>query len=152
MNLYYIWKIWVWILGRSWACQNYEWLIKAVLKTSVVLETIDYKTRFDWHEWDRHYTGVQGQALRWFRSYLSDRIHFVFLKRAKILDNVNNYGMQQGFVLGPLLFSINMLGSITRQNAIIYGCKQWLKWISMDTDLYMGMAMCSMKLIWSSGM
>lgn len=54
----------------------------------------------------QNYTGIQRQALRWFRSYLSDRHHFVYLNEEQSKIMSVNDGVPQGSVLGPLLLSI----------------------------------------------
>ncbi len=47
-----------------------------LLDLSAAFDTIDHDRLIDRLQ---NYTGIQGQALRWFRSYLSDRYHFVYL-------------------------------------------------------------------------
>ncbi len=47
-----------------------------LLDLSASFDTIDHDILIDRLQ---NYTGIQGQALRWFRSYLSDRYHFVYL-------------------------------------------------------------------------
>ncbi len=47
-----------------------------LLALSAAFDTIDHDILIDRLQ---NYTGIQGQALRWFRSYLSDRYHFVYL-------------------------------------------------------------------------
>jgi len=46
----------------------------SILNLRAVFDTIDHKILLDRLQ---NYTGVQGQALSWFRLYLSNRYHFV---------------------------------------------------------------------------
>lgn len=50
--------------------------------------------------------GCTDRAIKWFRSYLGGRSQFVSIKGKKSSTRTINYGVPQGSVLAPLLFSI----------------------------------------------
>ncbi len=92
-----------------------------LLEISAVFDTIDHDILIDRLQ---NYTGIQGQALRWFRSYLSDSYHFVYLNGESSKLSPVKHGVPQGSVQGLLLFSIYMLplGNIIRKHGISFLC------------------------------
>ncbi len=74
-----------------------------LLDLSAAFDTIDHDILIDRLQ---NYTGIQGQVLRWFRFYLSDRYHFVYLNGEASQLSPVKYGVSQESVLGPVIFII----------------------------------------------
>ena len=95
-------------------------------KKSVLLIMLDLSAAFDTVDHNilinrlKNRLGVQGNALQWFKSYLSDRRQTVLLNGSKSNEKMLDCGVPQGSVLGPILFTIYTLplGDIIRNHGI----------------------------------
>ncbi len=99
-----------------------------------MFDTIDYETLIDRLQ---NYTGIQEQDW-WFVSYLSKRYHFVYLNGESSQLSPVKYGVPQGSVLGPLLFSKYMLplGNIIRKYGLVSIVKlMMLNYISQQNQM-----------------
>ena len=101
-----------------------------LLDQSAAFDTIDHDTLLDsLSSW----FGVSGVVLDWFKSYLSDRVQCIQI--GSILSDAKKllYGVPQGSVLGPILFSLytTPLSKVIQNNLGIN-----FQFYADDTQLY----------------
>ena len=84
------------------AFENKEHVLGIFLDLSKAFNTIDHKILLSklWH------CGIRGVAHDWFCSYLSNRKQLVEINNICFNTKSIKYGVPQGSILGPLLFSI----------------------------------------------
>ena len=95
-------------------------------KQCVILLLLDLSAAFDTIDHDMllsrppKYIGLRDTALNWFRSYLSQRQQSVLINGVKSKMVPLLYGVPQGSVLGPILFTIYLLplGDIIRKHGL----------------------------------
>ena len=94
-------------------------VILVLLDLTAAFDTVDHNTLVARL---RHLVGIFGTALEWLRSYLADRSMSVSLGTSKSSSAPLPYGVPQGSILGPLLFSLYLLplGSILRKHGISF--------------------------------
>ena len=100
----------------------------ALLDLSAAFDTIDHDILFHRLE---HTFGLQGTALAWYRSYLSDRIQTVSIAGRLSSPAIIHYGVPQGSVLGPILFVL-----YTQPLSCVIGRHPVSQLYADDTQLY----------------
>ena len=93
--------------------------ILLLLDMSAVFETVDHITLLNRLHTER---GIGGTALDWFESYLVDRHQVVAIGGEHSDSCLLHYGVPQGSVLGPQLFTVytSPLGRIIRAHVMEY--------------------------------
>ena len=103
--------------------------VLALLDLSAAFDTIDHHILLD-----RLQTtfGISETALSWFSSYISNRKQTVLIGNERSVPTLMKYGVPQGSVLGPILFSMytQPLGNLIRKFGFSF------RMYADDTQLY----------------
>lgn len=78
-------------------------VVLVMLDLSAAFDTIDHQVLL--HRLS-HDLGITGTALHWFQSYLEDRTQSVTIKGTRSPPQTLRFGVPQGSVLGPQVFSV----------------------------------------------
>ena len=84
---------------KNWADDGYS-VMAVFLDLQRAFETIDRKKLLSKLE----FIGIRGNVKKWFQSYLNNRMQCVKLNGFTSNEILNEYGVPQGSVLGPILF------------------------------------------------
>ena len=82
------------------AFEQKEFVVGVFLDLSKAFDTINYNILFS----KLHYYGIRGCTLKWFKSYLSNRLQQVEYRGNLSSPCYLSHGVPQGSILGPLLF------------------------------------------------
>lgn len=101
------------------AMDKKECILLALLDLSAAFDTVSHDVLLDRL---RTHLGVSDVALDWFRSYLEGRTQSVHISGASSPPHDLHFGVPQGSVLGPVLFSIYLapLANIMRRHGIMF--------------------------------
>ena len=107
--------------------------ILVLLYLSAAFDTIDHEKLLDLLDYS---FGIKGDALKWFKSYLQDRTQAVQIGFSTSELVTLKYGVPQGSVLGPILFTMytTPLGNIIRNHSLDFHL--------YDTQLYISFKPC----------
>ena len=100
------------------AMENHKIVIDLLLDLSAAFDTVDHNVML--HRLT-HDVGVGQTALKWFKSYMSDRIQAVHINGSTSPACPLTCGVRQGSVFGPQLFSIYAapVSKIIRNNNLL---------------------------------
>ena len=96
--------------------------------SSAILLMLDLSAAFDTIDHDIllsrlcNVYGITGNALDWFRSYLTGRIQRVVIENAVSGDQELGFGVPQGSVLGPMIYCMytKPVSDIIQRHVVVY--------------------------------